>query len=51
MVLKIKDRNDILLLGTMDEVSCFIERWPFLVQFGWELHKKGIRDDLWFSDS
>ena len=40
MMLKIRDRNDILLLGTMDEVSCFTERWPFLVQFGWELHKR-----------
>ena len=40
MVLKIKDRNDILLLVTMDEVSRFTERWPFLVQFGWELHRR-----------
>ena len=50
MMQKIKDRNDILLLGTMGEVSCFTERLPFSVQFGWELHK-GIRDDLCFSDS
>lgn len=41
MVLKFKDKNDFLLMGTIDEASCFIEieSWPYAVQFGWELHK------------
>ena len=39
-----------LLLGAMDEASCFIEieSWPFAVQFGGELPKSYQRLTLFF---
>ena len=50
MTLKVKDRNDFLLLGALDEASCFIEieSWQFAVQFGWELYKSYQRWTLFF---